>query len=53
VTVEKSFSKVEKDSPEKISVDAHTEASAAPPNSRTTKQTNREVVQPEETEFPL
>jgi membrane protein len=53
VNVEKTFSKVEKNSPEKISPDAHNEASAASANSRTSKPTNREVVQPEETEFPL
>jgi hypothetical protein len=53
VAVGKTFSKVEKYSPEKMSVDAHAEAPVGPANSRTTKPTNREVVQPEETEFPL
>jgi membrane protein len=53
VTVEKPFSKLGKDSAGKISMDAHTEAPGAPANSKTTKPTNREVVQPEETEFPL
>ncbi|HWY32815.1 MAG TPA: YhjD/YihY/BrkB family envelope integrity protein [Candidatus Acidoferrum sp.] len=45
LNVEKSFSNVEKDSPEKISTKDPIKTSSAP--------ANREVVQPEETEFPL